>query len=308
MTAKEAVSKFIQDGETLLVGGFFNVAACALTHEVIRQAKKHLTICSASFNERADQLIGAGCVDRIITSYLWLEVFGPCYCFRRAMEKGIPHKLEIEDYSNFSMVVRFMAGALGIPYVPLNCLKGSDMMNSSQWMGENKLKLLEDPFGSGTEHALVPALCPDVGCFHAQRADEEGNVQLWGNLADGPWSFRACKKLVVSVEEIVSREEIGRDPNRTVVPAYKVAAVVEIPYGSHPKQSQGFYKEDRDFLFDYVKQSKDPDSWKRFMDEWIYGVSDRMEYMEKYVKKYGFKKFMSLQAKSMQSNSVNFGY
>lgn len=308
MTATQAVSEFIHDGETVLVGGFFHATSTALNHELIRQGKKHLTICSSSFNEHADQLIGAGCVDRVITSYVWMEVFGPCYCYRRAVEKGIPHKIEVEDYSNFSMVARFIAGALGIPYVPLNCLKGSDMMNHPQWMGDGKVKLLRDPFGSETEHAVVPALSPDVGYFHAQRADEEGNVQLWGNLADGPWSFRSCKRLIVSVEEIVSREEIGRDPNRTIVPAYKVDAVVEIPYGSHPKHSQGFYKEDRDFLFHYIKQSKDLSSWRAFMDEWVYGVSDHMEYMEKYIQKYGFKKFMSLQAKTVQSNSVNYGY
>lgn len=308
MTAKEAVSEFIRDGETVSVGGFFHLTSNALTHEVIRQGKKHLTICSSSFNEHADQLIGAGCVDRMITSYLWLEVFGPCYCYRRSIEKAIPHKIELEEYSNFSMVVRFMAGALGIPYVPLNCLKGSDMMSHWGWTGENKVKLLQDPFGSGVEHAIVPALTPDVGYFHAQRADEEGNVQVWGNLADGPWGFRACKKVIVSVEEIVGRSEIGKDPNRTIVPAHKVAAVVEIPYGAHPKQSQGFYKEDRDFLFYYVDQSRKPEDWEKFMDEWVYGVGDRTEYIEKYIKEFGFKKFMDLRASSMQSYSVNYGY
>jgi len=308
MTAKEAVSRFIHDGETVLVGGFFHGISYALTHELIRQGKKNLTICASAYNEHADQLIGAGCVDRIISSYIWMEVFGPCYSFRRAMEKGIPHKVEMEDYTNFSMAVRFMAGALGIPYVPLNSLKGSDMMTHSSWMGEDKVKLLDDPFGSGTQHALVPALKPDVGYFHAQRADAEGNVQMWGNMGDAPWSVRACKTLVVSVEEIVSREEIGRDPNRTILPAYKVSAVVEIPYGSHPKHCQGHYREDRDFIFEYIKRTKDIDGWKEFMDEWVYGVSDRTEYMEKFVKKYGFKKFLDLKAKTIQSNSVNFGY
>jgi len=308
MTAREAVSRFIHDGDTVTVGGFWHAISYALTHEIIRQGKKQLTICASGFNEQADQMIGAGCVDRMITSYVWLEVFGPTYAFRRAMEKGIPHKIEIEEYTNFSMAMRFMAGALGIPYVPLNSLKGSDLMNYSSWMGSDKAKLLEDPFGSGVEHAVVPALKPDVGFLHAQRADEEGNVQLWGALGDSPWSVRACKNIIVSVEEVVSREEIGRDPNRTVIPAYKVAAVVREPYGAHPKSIQGHYREDRDFLFEYVRMSKTEQGWQKFMDQWVFGVSDRSEYMEKFIATYGFKKFLDLKARSIHSSSVNYGY
>ncbi|MBW2595465.1 MAG: CoA transferase subunit A [Deltaproteobacteria bacterium] len=308
MTAKEAVSKFIKDGMTVFVGGFFHAISYTITHEIIRQNKRNLTICQSSFNEHADQMIGAGCIDRIISSYVWMEVFGPLYCFRRAMEKSIPHKIEMEDYSNFAMTVRFLAGALGIPYLPLNSLKGSDMMTHSQWMGENKVKLIEDPFGSGISHAVVPALKPEIGYFHAQRADEEGNVQMWGILGDAPWSVRACDKVIVSVEEIVSREVIGRDPNRTILPAYKVAAVVKEPFGAHPKNTQGYYNVDRDFIFDYIKMSKKEETWKEFMEEWVYSVSDRTEYMNKYIKKFGFRKFMDLKAENMQSGSVSYGY
>ena len=131
MTAQEAVSKFIGDGMTVGVGGFFHSISYALTHEIIRQQKRHLTICQPSFNDHADQMIGAGCVDRIISSYVWMEVFGPLYCFRRAMEKGIPHKIEMEDYTNFAVMARYLAGSLGIPYIPLHSMKGSDMMNYS---------------------------------------------------------------------------------------------------------------------------------------------------------------------------------
>ena len=130
MTAKEAVSKFIQDGTTMAIGSFFHTIAYDITHEIIRQEKKHLTICAPSFNDHADQMIGAGCVDRIESSYVWMEVFGPLYCFRRAMEKGIPHKIEMEDYTNFAMTVRLLAGSLGIPYVPVHSMKGSDKIPS----------------------------------------------------------------------------------------------------------------------------------------------------------------------------------
>lgn len=308
MTAKEAVSRFIPDGSTVAIGSFFHTIAYDITHEIIRQQKKHLTICAPSFNEHADQLIGAGCVDRIVSSYVWMEVFGPLYCFRRAMEKGIPHKIEMEDYTNFSMMARLVAGALGLPYVPVHSMKGSDMMTCSSWMGENKVKLMQDPFGSGIEHALVPALKPDVAYIHAQRADEEGNVQMWGILGDAPFSLRASGQVIVSVEEVVSRDVIGRDPNRTVLPGYKVVAVVESPFGSHPKNSQGYYNVDRDFIFKYIRESRTAEGWKQFMDEWVYGVADRTAYLEKYIDTFGMKKFQGLKAKDMSSGSVNYGF
>ncbi|MGO9136935.1 MAG: CoA transferase subunit A [Syntrophales bacterium] len=308
MTAKEAVSRFIENGMTVAVGGFFHAISYAISHEIIRQKKLHLTICQPSFNEHADQLIGAGCVDRIVSSYVWMEVFGPLHCFRRAMEKGIPHKVEMEDYTNFSMMARYLAGALGLPYIPVNSMKGSDMMNHSAWMGENKVKLVKDPFGSGKEYAAVPALTPDVGYFHVQRADEEGNCQMWGIWGDAPWSMRASKEVIVSCEEIVSRDVIGRDPNRTILPAYKVVAVVEAPFGAHPKHTQGYYDVDRDFIFKYIRESQAPEAWQKFMDEWIYGVEDRTEYLKKYIDTFGMKKFLDLKASDISSSSVNYGF
>ena len=143
-----------------MVGGFFHSISYVFTHEIIRQKKKNLTICAASFNEQADQLIGAGCVDRLDTSYVGVEVFGACDCYRRAVEKGFPHKIEIEEYTNFAIMARFMAGALGIPYIPINSMKGSDLLKYNAWMGENKARVAQDPFGSGVEHVLVPALKP----------------------------------------------------------------------------------------------------------------------------------------------------
>ncbi len=308
MTAKEAVSRFIKDGATVAVGGFFHAISYAITHEIIRQKKVHLTITQPSFNEHADQLIGAGCVDRIISAYVWMEVFGPLYCFRRAMEKGIPHKVEMEDYSNFAMMARFIAGALGVPYMPIHSLIGSDMLKHSAWMGDGKVKVVKDPFGSGIEHALVPALTPEIGYFHAQRADAEGNVQMWGICGDLPWSMRACRQVIVSVEEIVDRRVISGDPNRTILPGYKVVAVVHEPFGAHPKNTQGYYDVDRDFIFKYIRESKEVDGWRRFMDEWVYGVEDRHGYLEKYIRTYGLKKFLNLKAEDMSCASVNYGY
>jgi glutaconate CoA-transferase subunit A len=289
-------------------GGFFHSISYVLNQEIIRQKKSHLTICQASFNEQADQLIGAGCVDRIIASYVWMEVFGPCSCFRRAMEKGFPHKIEMEDYTNFAMMARYLAGALGIPYIPIHSMKGSDMLKYTAWMGDSKAKLMPDPFGSGNEHVLVPALQPDIGYLHVQRADEEGNAQMWGILGDAPWSMRACKQVIISCEELATREAIGRDPNRTILPGYKVAAVVHAPFGAHPKNCQGYYDVDRPFIFKYIQESKTVEGWQNFMDEWIYGVSDRADYLKKYIDTFGMQQFLDLKARDISSSSVNYGF
>ncbi|MCX7634230.1 MAG: hypothetical protein N2Z74_00610 [Syntrophales bacterium] len=308
MTAKEAVSRYIREGMTVGIGGFFHAISYAITHEIIRQDITHLTICTPSFNEHADQLIGAGCVDRVVSSYVWMEVFGPLHCFRRSMEKGIPHKIEMEDYTNFAMMARFLAGALGLPYVPINSMKGSDMLKHSSWMGDNKAKIMKDPFGSGFEHVLVPPLKPEIGYFHCQRADEDGNCQMWGILGDMPWSMRACEQVIVSCEEIVSRETIGRDPNRTVLPAYKVCAVVHAPFGAHPKNVQGYYDVDREFIFKYIRESQTVEGWRNYMDKWVYGVADRTEYLEKYINEFGMRRFLDLKAKDMNAPSVNYGF
>jgi glutaconate CoA-transferase subunit A len=308
MTMQEAVSKFVHPGLTLMIAGFFHSIPYAITHEIIRQGIKGLTICQSAFNEHADQLIGAGCVRRIVSSYVWMEIFGGLSCFRRAVEKQIPNPVEMEDYTNFSMTCRFMAGALGIPYIPLFSMIGSDMVTHSSWMGSEKVKLLKDPFGSGVEHVLVPALNPDLGIIHAQRADEQGNVQMWGILGDTPWSLRACRNVVASVEEIVSRETIGKDPNRTVLPAYKVVAVVEAPFGAHPKNCQGFYNVDREFIFNYLSQSKRLEDWCAWMQDWVYGVADRAAYVAKLIALYGEAKFSALRAGECYSPSINNGY
>ena len=120
--------------------------------------------------------------------------------------------------------------------------------------------------------------------------------------------MRACKKVIVSCEEIITREETGRDPNRTILPGYKVAAVVHAPFGAHPKHCQGAYDVDRPFIFKYIKEAKTVEGWKAFMDEWVYGVSDRAEYLKKYVDTFGMQRFLDLKARDISSSSVNYGF
>ena len=308
MNAFQAVSQFVKDGDVLYIGGFAANISYALLHEIIRQNKKGLTIVTASFNEHADQLIGAGCISRLVTSYCWMEVYGQCHSFRRAIEKGIPHPIEIEDYTNFSMTMRLWAGAVGVPFVPVNSIKGSDIPRYSSWMGENKVKIIKDPFGSEIPYALVPALKPDVAIVHGHRADVRGNVQLWGQLGDIPWGANASRTVIASVEEVVDSEVIKHDPNRTYVPEFRVSAIVPEPWGSHPKPVQGYYDVDKQFIFDYINASKTIDGWQGYMDKWVYGVKDRTEYIEKIIQNFGLKHLQQLRAKLYASSTVNYGY
>ncbi|NPV93240.1 MAG: CoA transferase subunit A [Firmicutes bacterium] len=307
MDAATAVSKYIKDGDVVYLGGFAANISYALIHEIIRQKKKNLTIVTSSFNEHGDQLIGAGCVSRVVTSYFWMEVFGQCYSFRRSLEKGIPQPLEIEDYSNFSMTMRLWAGAMGIPYVPVNSIKGSDIAKHTSWMGENKVHIAEDPFSSGTIHALVPALKPDLAILHCHRSDNRGNLQIWGQLGDIPWGARASRTVIATVEEVVDSDVVKHDPNRTCVPEFMVSAVVPEPWASHPKPVQGYYDVDRDFIFKYINASKTEAGLQDYFDKWIYGVKDRTEYLEKFIKEYGLQRLQNLKSKQYASFSVNYG-
>ncbi|MCK7468172.1 MAG: hypothetical protein MZU91_08650 [Desulfosudis oleivorans] len=135
--------------------------------------------------------------------------------------KGIPHKIEVEEYTNLSLPLMLMAGALGMPFVPVKDMVGTDLMNIKSFMGDNKYKMIESPF-DGSPVLLAPALRPDVAIIHVQQADEDGNAQMWGIGGDCKWGANAAKKVIVSCERIVSRETVGKDPSRTIVPSFKV--------------------------------------------------------------------------------------
>ena len=244
---------------------------------------------------------------RFIATFLSLGVYGLGRCYRRSIEKSIPHKIELEEYSNLSLPLMLMAGAMGMPFVPVKDMVGTDLMNIKGFMGDNKYKMIESPFDKSPT-LLVPALNPDVGIIHVQQADENGNAQIWGIGGDCQWGANASTKVIVSAERIVSRDVIGLDPSRTIVPDFKVVAVVEEPYGSHPGYTPGFY--DVDFVFGslYQKASDTEEGFKAFLDEWVYGTKDRADYIDHYVKKFGWEAFRRLQARFGFSYPVSYEY
>ena len=200
-----------------------------------------------------------------------------------------------------------MAGSMGMPFVPVKDMMGSDLLNVRSFMGEDKYKIIDSPF-DGSRTLLVPALNPDVAIIHVQQADEDGNAQMWGIGGDCQMGANAARKVVVSCERLVSRDTIGKDPSRTIVPAFKVSAVIEEPFASHPGYTPGFYDVDPAFGYLYQQASNTVDGFQAFLDEWVFGVEDRQGYIQHYIEKFGYKQFEALKAEFDFGYPVSYSY
>lgn len=300
MALDEAVRKFVRDGDLVFIQ--WKPFSCpAAVQEIIRRRIRNLTITSAAFLHNGDLLIGAGCVKKVITGYFGAELAGLTPCFRRAIEQGIPQKIELEEYSNFDVQMMCLAGAMGIPFTPVRDILGTDYINIP---ANRRFKLMDCPF-SGERVVLLPALTPDVGLIQAQRADSEGNVQTWG--AGMEFGIHACNKVIACVEEICDREIIRRDPDRTLLPSHKVMAVVHEPWGGHPEPLYGYYNVDLEWEIMAIEAISSFEGFDKFMNEWVYGISNRREYIHHYVKKYGYHKLESLRPKPYLGISVDYG-
>lgn len=302
MDMSEAVSRYVKDGDTLHVGGFVHGVPNSAVHEIIRQRKKNLTVSTLGGTLFMDQLIGAGCVDRVITCYIWNNVPLPAHAFRRAVEKGIPKKVEIEEYSLLGMNLSYYAGAVGLPFVATKSMLGTDFVEKRGFLGEKKLKVVDSPF-DGQKVCLIPQLRHDVGVLQVQRADKEGNAQMWGFFGGIKYGILSCDRIIISAEEIVESKVIGKDPNRTIVPGYRVSAVVEEPWGAHPEYVQGYYDRDWEFFPHYERLTKTEEGFQQFLQDWVFDVADRREYL----KKLGKKRLNMLKAKKYKSGPVNYG-
>jgi len=275
MSLKEAVAMYVTDGCSISIGSVVSREPFAACCEMIRQKKKNLTLITDSSADSAEILIAGGCLTRAEMAYIWIGAIGLGYNFRRAVEKGIPNYLDVEEYSNLAMGLRFMAGASGAPFMPTCSLLGSDIIQSNP-----KIKVVDDPYGNG-KVAVVPAIQPDVAFIHVQRADEAGNAQIWGATVNDDMVARASKKVVITCEEIVPSSQIRKIPNMTAIPSYCVSAVVEVPFGSYPCSVSGYYWLDQPFRQEMVGASKTREGIVAWMDKWIYGVKDHAEYLQK---------------------------
>ena len=306
MTVKEAISKFVKDGDMFVPCNFVYAIPYAMIHEIIRQKKKNLTLVSNGLIEEGDLLLSGGCVSKIITSYYHR---GGGRLLKNELDRALRKKtVEFEDYSNFTMVAMFMAGALGYSFMPvLKSVKESDIFNIRTIMGENKFKIIKCPF-TGKDTVVVPALNPDIGILHVQRADKYGNAQFWGTLGTLKWSALSCKKLIVSCEEIVDHDKIKRSPFLTIVPGFRVSAVCEEPWGAHPGALAGHYDVDTPFRAFYFGQNLSKIANKKWIQEWIYDRKDRKDYINHYIERFGKKPLEVIKVNEFLSDQINMGY
>jgi glutaconate CoA-transferase, subunit A len=201
--------------------------------------------------------------------------------YRRAVEQGEPHALEVVDQSNYTLGLALLAGAHGVPYLPTRTLLGSDLLASNP-----ALRVAPAPPGlplvaEGTPLLHVPALQPDVTILQVQRADPEGNAHAWGNLGLSQEAALASEAVIVVAEEVVAPEVIRSDPNRVLVPGFKVVAVVHEPGGAHPSPVQGHYGRDHAYYREYHEQTRTPVGFGQWLDAWVDGVPDRAGYLDR---------------------------
>jgi glutaconate CoA-transferase subunit A len=263
----------------VVIEGFTHLICFAAGHEIIRQRRRDLTLCRLTPDLIYDQMIAAGCARKLVFSWAGNPGAGSLHAFRRAVEgqrEGEETQpLELEEYSHFGMVARLSAGAAKLPFWTLRNYMGTDLPAANP-----RIRSVTCPY-TGEVLATVPALNPDVTIVHAQRADQEGNTQIWGLLGVQKEAAFASRRVIVVVEEVVGQSVIRADPNRTVIPGFIVDAVVLEPWGAHPSYAQGYYDRDNDFYVKWEPISRDPAALQRYLQEFVYGVADRAEYVER---------------------------
>ena len=276
-TMHDAVAELVRDGDTVAIEGFTHLICFAAGHEIIRQGRRDLTLARMTPDVIYDQMIGAGVASKLIFSWMGNPGVGNLHAVRRRIEKADPEPLEIEEYSHFGMVCRYMAGASNLPFFPLRSYYESDIPNVN-----DKIKPMVSPYDPDDIVYVVPPLVPDVSIVHAQRADAAGDTQIWGLLGCQKEAAFAAKRVIVVCEEVVDESVIRRDPNRTVIPGAIVDAVVEQPLACHPSFAQGYYDRDNAFYLAWDTIAKDQESLDAWLREWVYDLGSHAEYVEKW--------------------------
>ncbi|WP_053140297.1 CoA transferase subunit A [Streptomyces ambofaciens] len=285
MSMREAVAAFVQDGATVGLEGFTHLIPTAAGHEIIRQGRRDLTVVRMTADIVVDQMIAAGCVSRLVSSFVGNSSAGSLGELRRRVERADPAPLAFEEYSHYGMVCRYLAGAQRLPFYPLRSYGGSDLPGVN-----GALRKVTSPYpgpdGGSEEIYVVPPVNPDVTIVHAQRADRLGNTQIWGLTGIQAEAVYAADRAIVVVEELVDERVVRSDPNRTLIPAHAVDAVVVCPRGAHPSFAQGYYDRDNAFYRAWSHMSADPERLREWLDEWVYGTADHAEYAAKLGEEY----------------------
>jgi glutaconate CoA-transferase, subunit A len=297
-TMHDAVAALVRDGDTVSIEGFTHLISFAAGHEIIRQKKRDLTLARLTPDVIYDQMVAGGVARKLIFSWLGNPGVGGLNAIRRRIEDADPTPLEVEEYSHFGMVGRYMAGAANLPFYPLRSYFETDLP-----VANPLIRPIESPYGDGTVYA-VPPLKPDVTIIHAQRADLHGNTQVWGLLGCQKEAAFAADRVIVVVEQLVDEAVVRADPNRTIIPGLIVDAVVVEPWGAHPSYVQGSYDRDNRFYLDWDPISRDETAVQAWLQEWVHDLDGRAAYLDKL----GPERIASLRPSgSAPSGSVDYG-
>ncbi|MBN2385507.1 MAG: CoA transferase subunit A [Anaerolineales bacterium] len=273
-TVSAAVREYVKPGSLLAIGGFGHIRIpMALIYEIIRQQVRDLTMIGKTAVHDIDLLIGGGCVSRVEVAYAFgHELRGLSACGRRAVESG---RVQVTgEISNAGYQWRFLAAAMGVPFMPVRTMLGTETLTHSS------ARVIDDPW-SGKPLCLLPACYPDVTLFHVHRCDKYGNAQIDGILVEDFELARASRRLIITTEKLVDHEEIERQPWRTAIPFYLPDAVIEVPFGAHPTEMPTQYYFDEEHIAHWMEVSKTDAGTRAYLDEYVFGVPDFEAYLEK---------------------------
>ena len=297
MSLSESIERFLPDGCSVAMGlSLESLIPFAAAHEIIRQGKRNLCLIGPISDILFDQIIGAGCVGQIKAAWVGNVITGSGYNFRRGIETGT---LKIEDHSNLTLAMALRAGAMGVSFMPTRTALGSDLFKTNPG-----LKTMICPF-TADQLTAVAAINPDVAIVHVQRADEYGNTNTWGNLGVARDACLASRRVIITAEEIVSPDLISADPNRVIIPGFRVNAVVHFPWGAHPSPVPGNYNRDHQAFIDYRKESKTAMSFAKWQHRWVDNIRSHHAYMDLL----GHERMAGLALKNhVFSEPVDYGY
>ena len=289
----EAIGRFVTPGAHISIGGFtINRNPMAAIYEIIRQRISGLHLYAHSNGQGVDELVGAGCVDKLEIAYAGSGRFAPtCIRFRKAVENG---DIVVEDYSNYQMTLRFLAGAMGVPFLPTRSGLGTSIID--RWgispelrqaeakIPNEKIVVLDNPFsdwGDAKRLVLVPAITPDVTILHVQKSDRQGTIRIEGLPFADVEQAKAARHLIITCEELVDSDLLRSAPDQNQLPFFCVDAVVPVPYGAYPTACYRHYDYDPIFLNQYRDVAKEETTYQKYLDTYIYGVANHMTLMDR---------------------------
>ena len=294
MTMKEAISRFVASGDILFLSGMQHGEPAAAIHEIVRQKIDHLTLVSALV-ATANLLIGEGLVDKMVTGYAAQDT----RAYSLAKAKAMNRLPVFEECSHFGISMALMAGQMGVPFLPMKSQIGSEMPKYNK-----NITSMKCPF-TGETIGAIRAINPDVGIIHVQRADADGNAQKWGTMGVDTEGINASRKVIVTTEKIVASDVIRRDANRTIIPAFRVSAVVEQPFGAHPMHLAGCYSGD---MWGYYFDTGPKENYDTYVEKLVYGVKDWDEYLKKRAEMKPAGYFENFKIKPVKSEPIITGF